>query len=133
MFLWVRLVLDSIESTYAPEVLRALVHELPEDLDKLYSHILTRLCSVRGSHTYGGVPRMIAWICFAQRPLNKSELLHGLVEDPDSASGHGHSVPIAQILDHCKPLVEVRSDATVVLVHFSVKEQVLSFISKAVH
>jgi hypothetical protein len=127
MFLWVRLVLDSLEFTYSPEDLRTIVHNLPEDLNELYSRILTQLCSVRGPHSYGGVPRMISWLCFTQRPLQKHELLHGLAESLDAASGHVKSIPVAQILDHCKPFIEERSDSTVILVHFSVKEQVYPF------
>lgn len=124
MYLWVRLVLDSLESTYSPEELRILVDDLPIDLDNLYTRILARLCRVRGPQNYGGVPRMISWICFAQRPLHKYELLNGLAESPRSLGNPVQSIPIVQILDHCKPLVEVRPDSTVALVHFSVKEQV---------
>jgi hypothetical protein len=127
MFLWVRLVLDSLEFTYSPEELRILVHDLPSDLDELYSRILTRVCSVRGPHSYGGVPRMISWICFAQRPLHKFELLHGLAESSNGASNPMKSIPVAQILDHCKPFIEERPDSTIILVHFSVKEQVYPF------
>jgi hypothetical protein len=122
MFLWVRLVLDSLEFTYSPEELRILVHDLPSDLDELYSRIFTRLCNVRGPHNYGGVPRMISWISFTIRPLHKHELLNGLAESSSAASNHVQSIPIAEILDHCKPFIEERPDSTITLVHFSVKE-----------
>jgi hypothetical protein len=122
MFLWVKLVLDSLESVYSPEELCTLVYDLPTDLDDLYRRILSRLCSVRGPHNYGGVSRMISWICFAQRPLHKHELLHGLAESNYRVDSCAQSVPISQILDHCKPLIEELPDSTVILVHFSVKE-----------
>jgi hypothetical protein len=122
MFLWVRLVLDSLESVYSPKELRNIVDDLPSDLEDLYRRILSRLCNARGPHNYGGVSRIMSWVCFARRPLHKHELLHGLAISTTDVEFDAQSVPLAPILDHCKPFVEERSDSTVVLVHFSVKE-----------
>ncbi|KAF1951045.1 hypothetical protein CC80DRAFT_553709 [Byssothecium circinans] len=131
MFLWVRLVLDSLEAVYSPEELHNIVDDLPSDLEALYERILRRLCNVRGPHNYGGVPRIMSWICFARRPLHKDELLHGLATPPTDTEFDAQGVPLAQILDHCKPFVKERSDSTVVLVHFSVKEHEFFLKSKA--
>jgi hypothetical protein len=122
MFLWVRLVLDSLDSIYSPEDLSNIVNDLPSDLNSLYARIFDRLCGVEGPQKYGGVPRIVSWICFAQRPLHKHELLHAIsIGSVGSNFGH-QSVPVVQILDHCKPLIEIRYDGTVVFVHLSVKE-----------
>ncbi len=126
MFLWVRLVLDALDTVYSPEALRDIVNDLPSDLETLYERIFNRLCSIASPNNYGGVPRMISWICLAQRPLFKHELLNGLAissTDPDSTVQY---IPLAQILDHCKPFIEERPDSTVVLAHFSVKEYDIS-------
>jgi hypothetical protein len=122
MFLWVSLVLESLDTVYSPEELRTIVDDLPSDLEALYEQILIRLCSAPGAKSYGGVSRVISWICFTRRPLHKSELLQALSIFPDDVGSQVRSVPIASILDHCKPLIEELSDSTIVPVHFSVKE-----------
>jgi len=124
MFLWVCLVLKLFDTVYSPEELRAVVNDLPPDLDTLYERILDRLCSANGAHSHGGVPRIMSWICFAQRPLHKHELLHALSVPQCGTEISAQSIPIPSILDHCKPFVEERPDSTMVLVHFSVKESV---------
>jgi len=122
MFLWVNLVLESLKTVYTPEVLRTIVDNLPPDLEDLYEHIVTRLCRVPGTQIYGGVPRIMSWICFARRPLHKSELLHAISMFPDDMSPQMRSIPVASILHHCKPLIEELPDSTIVPVHFSVTE-----------
>ncbi|OAL43118.1 hypothetical protein IQ07DRAFT_650395 [Pyrenochaeta sp. DS3sAY3a] len=122
MFLWVRVVLDLLDTVYSPEELSAVVDDLPSDLETLYGRILDRLCNVPGAHSHGGVPRIISLICFAQRPLHKQELLHALSVPAWGEGNDMQSVPISSILDHCKPFVEELPDSSLILVHFSVKE-----------
>lgn len=122
MFLWVTLVLDSLNAVYTPEELRTIVDNLPSDLEALYVQILLRLQRAPGAQIYGGVPRIMSWICFAQRPLHKSELLQALSILSCDAVTHVRSVPVASILYHCKPLVEELPDSTIVPIHFSVTE-----------
>jgi hypothetical protein len=122
MFLWVSLVLESLNTAYSSGELRTIVDDLPSDLEALYERILARLCSARGAQKYGGVSRVMSWICFARRPLHKSELLQALSILPHNTSSQVQDIPVASILDHCKPLVEQLPDSTIVPVHFSVKE-----------
>ncbi|KAI4613948.1 hypothetical protein J4E80_006636 [Alternaria sp. BMP 0032] len=125
MFLWVSLVLESLDTVYSPEELRTIVDDLPSDLEDLYKRIVTRLCSAPGAQSYGGVPRIMSWICFSRRPLHKSELLQALSMFSDDIGTQMRSIPVASILDHCKPLIEELPDSTIVPVHFSVKEYFL--------
>jgi hypothetical protein len=122
MFLWVSLVLEELDTRYTPEDLRTVVDDLPSDLETLYEHIMVRLCSAPGAQSHGGVSRIMSWICFARRPLHKSELLQALSILPQEIASHARSIPVASILDHCKPLIEELPDSTIVPVHFSVKE-----------
>lgn len=122
MFLWVRLVLDSLNNVFSPEELRDIVKKPHAKLDTLYERILDRLCSAPGAQSHGGVSRIINCICFAERPLHKHEMLHALSIPRDGLESDTNRVPIPSILDLCKPLVEERPDSTMVLVHFSVKE-----------
>jgi hypothetical protein len=124
MFLWVSLVLDLLDRVYSPEELRTIVDDLPSDLEELYEKLFTRLCSASGARSHGGVSRIMGLICSARRPLHKSELLQALSISPHDTGSQLRSIPVASILDHCKPLVEELPDATIVPVHFSVKEYV---------
>ena len=121
MFLWVSLVIESLNTVYSSDELRTIVDDLPSDLEALYEKILVRLCSAPGAQSHGGVSRIMSWVCFAQRPLHKSELLHALSILPHDKDAQVRSIPVASILDHCKPLIEELSDSTIVPVHFSVK------------
>lgn len=62
MFLWMRLVLESLDSIDSPEDLSNIVDDLPSDLNSLYIRIFDRLCGVGGSQRYGGVPRVVSWM-----------------------------------------------------------------------
>ncbi|RMZ72474.1 hypothetical protein GMOD_00007468 [Pyrenophora seminiperda CCB06] len=127
MFLWVSLVLESLNTVYSPDELPTIVDDLPSSLEALYQQILVRLCNAPGAQSHGGVSRVMSWICFAQRPLHKSELLQALSISPYDTSSQVRSIPVASILDHCKPLIEELPDSTIVPVHFSVKEYLLKF------
>ena len=122
MFLWVSLVLESFDTVYSPEELRTIVDDLPSGLGDLYERIMIRLCSASGAQSQEVVSRVMSWVCFARRPLHKSELLQALSISPYDMSSQERSIPVSSILDHCKPLVEELSDSTIVPVHFSVKE-----------
>jgi hypothetical protein len=122
MFLWVSLVLDLLNAVYSPEELCTVTDNLPSDLENLYEQILVRLCGAPGAQSYGGVSRILSWVCFAQRPLHKAELLQALSIFPHDLGSQVRSVPVASLLDQCKPLIEELPDSTIVPVHFSVKE-----------
>jgi hypothetical protein len=122
MFLWVRLVLDSFESTYTLDDLNGIVDSLPSGLEDLYQQILDRICNVGSLQKCGGVSRILGLICFAQRPLHKQEVLHALAIPSIDSVSQSLTVPVAAILDHCKPLVEERSDGTLSVVHITLKE-----------
>lgn len=122
MFLWVRLVLDSLEAVYSPKGLRSLIKDLPSDLEALYGRILHRLSNARGAESYGGVSIILSWIYFSRRPLHKLELLHRLAISPNDRASGTQSVPMPQILEHYKPFIEERPDSTIAFIHFSVKE-----------
>jgi hypothetical protein len=122
MFLWVRLVLDSFEFIYTLDELNDIVDSFPSGLGALYQQILDRICNVGNLQKWGGVPRILGLICFAQRPLHKQEVLHALAIPSIDSVPQSLNVPVAEILDHCKPLIEERSDGTLSVVHITLKE-----------
>lgn len=70
--------------------------------------------------------RIFKWMSLAERPLQKHELL-------DAVSFHSGNTLLNEntrvgetVLDLCKPLVEESPNGTVVFIHFTVKESVIS-------
>jgi hypothetical protein len=124
MFLWVRLVLDSLESAYTPEDLRQMVTLLPSDLSDLYERIIRNMCDSRNNLSCTRATAILRWIAFAQRPIKLNELLHGLAHTPGEFNPIIQNVPVPMVLELCKPLVEQRPDGSISFVHFSVQESV---------
>ncbi|PVI02267.1 hypothetical protein DM02DRAFT_702449 [Periconia macrospinosa] len=126
MFLWVKLVLDSLEFAYTPEDLRQAVVLLPSDLTNLYKRILRTICGSPASQRYIKVVATLQWIAFACRPIKMNELLHGLAHASGRMNPNSENIPVPKVLELCKPLVEQRLDGTVSFIHFSVQEYLQS-------
>jgi hypothetical protein len=122
MFLWVRLVLDLLDSIHTPEDLRQMVTLLPSDLEDLYRRIFDKICDPRNKINHLRATAILQWITYAQRPLKSSEILHALALASGDPSPNIQNVPIFKVFEICKPLVEQRPDGTVGFVHFSVQE-----------
>ncbi|KAL9065694.1 MAG: hypothetical protein Q9157_007389 [Trypethelium eluteriae] len=122
MFLWVSLVLNSLESVYSPQELHEIVEDLPSDLSELYERILRRICDERNPRNKERASRILRWICYSKRPLTKFELLPASALHSDGTILDASSLPNARLLEICKPLIEERSDGSVTFVHFSVQE-----------
>jgi hypothetical protein len=124
MFLWVRLVLDSLESAYTPEDLRQMVTSLPSDLTDLYERIIQKMCDSRNSLSCTRATAILRWIACVQRPIRLHELLHALAHTSEELNPGVQNVPVPMVLELCKPLVEQHPDGTINFVHFSVQESV---------
>jgi hypothetical protein len=122
MFLWVRLVLESLETVYTVKDLHDIIAHMPSDLTALYTRILGRLCDVRQPKQSHSVSRILNWMSFSLRSLNKYELLHGITLSTNGTMLAASDIPTQRILELCKPLIEHRSDGVVTFVHFSVQE-----------
>jgi hypothetical protein len=97
---------------------------LPSDLSDLYERIIGKICDSRNDIRHTRASAILRWICFSQRPIRLFELLHGLALAPGESNPDIGKVPIPEVLELCKPLVEQRPDGTVGFVHFSVQESV---------
>jgi WD40 repeat protein len=126
MFLWVSLMLKTLETVYSLQDLHDILQVLPPGLPALYTHILSQVCDKRDPRNYERVTRMLMWICYSRRPLRKFELLPGLAFTSDTTILNSRSLPNARIMDLCKPLIEERPDGCVTFVHFSVQEFLMS-------
>ncbi|KAK2802065.1 hypothetical protein FQN51_004975 [Onygenales sp. PD_10] len=126
MYLWTRLVLRMLENVHTARDLLQAVRSLPTDLKKLYERIVSFI-----SHQYDPCDqekaiRIFRWLSLAERPLRKHELL-------DAASLHTANTCLNEetrvwenVIDLCKPLVEEMPNGTIVFIHFTVKEYLLT-------
>lgn len=136
MFLWVHLVLKSLEYTNSLEILEEAIDILPSDLTELYVsawHVgeliltLTRyerlLNDVQNRlpiHIFRKAICMLRLIMHSYRSLKGAEVLDALVLKDKIIDDS--SKLYAEVMDTCKPLVEIGPEDTVVLVHFSLRE-----------
>ncbi|PIA89572.1 Vegetative incompatibility protein HET-E-1 [Cercospora beticola] len=125
MFLWVRLVLESLENIHSMHELRSHVEQLPKGLEAAYARVLhqfdTDLTDVKKTQ----IKRIFGWIAFAEQPLTIQEVLNGVVYSTEPYSLDEYTALTQAVLDLAKPLVEITPHGTISFVHFTVKEYVL--------
>ncbi|KAK5081906.1 hypothetical protein LTR70_009241 [Exophiala xenobiotica] len=126
MFLWVRLVVDTLLEQQSIYDLQTTVHNLPSELTGVYVHILKRLEAHRDDRQKARIRGIFVWITLARRPLKTWEICDALVLGTASQGLTKQTILHKEILDLCKPLIEEHRDNTVVFIHFSVQRFLLS-------
>ncbi|KAJ2988979.1 hypothetical protein NUW58_g3702 [Xylaria curta] len=119
MFLWAKLVLDSLLEVDSIRELHAAITSMPRELPQLYARILKALA--RDGRT-DKVMKVLAWLAFVKRPLKRHELLHGISITPETHILNKWDVLDGSVIDKCKPLVEELPDGSIALIHFTVEE-----------
>jgi hypothetical protein len=71
------------------------------------------------------VSRIFSWLLVTDRPLKINEILDGLALCSPPYSLNDQTKLRRQVLDLCKPLVEVSSEGTVSIVHLSASQCVV--------
>ncbi|KAI1366204.1 hypothetical protein F5Y08DRAFT_302008 [Xylaria arbuscula] len=122
MFLWARLVLDSVSDVDSVMELHAAITSMPSELPQLYARILEALCPTASDSRMSKVMRILAWLVFAKRPLKRHELLHGVNITPETPVLDKWNLLDGSVIDKCKPLVEELADGNIALIHFTVEE-----------
>ncbi|KAI0976556.1 hypothetical protein F4678DRAFT_413747 [Xylaria arbuscula] len=122
MFLWARLVLDSISDVDSVKELHAAITSMPSELPQLYARILEALCPTDRDGRRSKVMSILAWLVFARRPLKRHELLHGVSITPETPVLDKWNLLDGSVIDKCKPLVEELADGNIALIHFTVEE-----------
>ncbi|KAK7703167.1 hypothetical protein SLS57_011051 [Botryosphaeria dothidea] len=120
MFLWVHLVLKSLEYTNSLEILEEAIDILPSDLTELYERLLNDVQNRLPIHIFRKAICMLRLIMHSYRSLKRAEVLDALVLKDKIIDDS--SKLYAEVMDICKPLVEIGPEDTVVLVHFSLRE-----------
>ncbi|KAK5056694.1 hypothetical protein LTR84_012226 [Exophiala bonariae] len=125
MFLWAKLVVDLAFEQRSVRDLQNVVLQTSPGLDGIYASILERLNHYT-SEQLRKVNSILGWIAFAFRPLKTFEVCDALVFEDDDSTLDSTTKLLKSVLDTSKPLIEEKDDQTVVLVHFSAREYLLS-------
>lgn len=127
MFLWVRLVTDTLIYQTSELEFENAINQLPEGLDEAYGRIRSRIDSLHQ------VPRQRAfsilyWVCAARRPISLHEVADGIVLHSGQISLNRRTRsnnPRRDIVELCAPLLEGLENGVLDLVHFSAKEYLI--------
>ena len=115
-FLWVRLVLDELESAWSVGAIRRILDEVPKEMDPLYARAL-QIMSSRSRPNRELTRAILTWIICAVRPLTVAELREALRLDLD-AEVDELEMAIASL---CAQLIHVDKTGRVMIVHLTAK------------
>ena len=131
-FLWVALVIESINCVDAPATSGENFESLPSTIDGLYQRALDNI----SERNMGKFQKLLSWLLVARRPLQLNELSEALEMDPGSSIlFKREDLPVEleedqqaeyEILQWCSPLINITRRYTIEFRHHSVKEYLLS-------
>ena len=122
MFLWVRLVLEELESTLSLQEMELALKLLPTDLEGVYANILRNLNETLKQSQREFCRKILTWLFCARRPLTMKELFEAMnLEYAKEGFLYTKETISKAIRAACGPLVVFRLDS-LHLVHFSLKE-----------
>ena len=120
-FLWVEIVVESLQGTFTMAGVEKEIQTLPPTIDGLYQRVLQSI----PSQEIDTVQRAFAWLIAANRPLKLLELVEALATEPDS-----HRLPGNEAWPNwywtCSPLVTTNRENIVRFRHSSVRRHLLS-------
>lgn len=123
MFLMAKLQMESIAQAVSTRRLTELLHQLPPNLEGVYSESMRRIEEkVPGERDIAR--ETLFWVSHSRRPLTVAEIQCALSLEPgDTLLDPDNIVLESDILDACGALVTVERKSNVVrLVHYTVKE-----------
>ncbi|CAH0041024.1 unnamed protein product [Clonostachys rhizophaga] len=124
MFLYVKIMLSSIELLSEVDEIRSELRVLPESLDEAYGRIFRRINAQSSDLIRAKSRTILGWICCSSTPMTLRELEQALVVHSNPQGGCRVSSTL-NIIKLCGPIVET-IDGFVYMVHFSVKEYLSS-------
>ena len=128
MFLWVRLVTDTLINQTSELEIEQAIDQLPEGLDEAYGVIKSRINCLRPVQLRQRAFNILYWVCVARRPISLHEVADGIVLHPGQRTLNKRSRINnfkQDIIERCAPLLERLNDGVLDLVHFSAKEYFL--------
>ncbi|KAF8241747.1 hypothetical protein K440DRAFT_608219 [Wilcoxina mikolae CBS 423.85] len=126
MFLWVRLVIHGLLTSATSEEISNTLKNLPVGLEQTYERILDRIRSLSQGERALAM-KLLQWITCSTRLMTLRELQVAVgIQRGDITVDKGHKPLPAKLRSVCGPIVEIVGEDTVVFVHFSAKEYLLS-------
>ncbi|KAK4223574.1 hypothetical protein QBC38DRAFT_45736 [Podospora fimiseda] len=121
-FLWVRLVISELESSFSEEAMEAALQDIPGDLSRLYTRITSKISAdtriLRNQLAWS----IFKWVSLSSRLLSVEELREAIRLD----IGQTMSNPAKGIPEVCGHLVYVDLDNKVQLIHETAREFLIS-------
>lgn len=129
MFLWVRLVINTLKQQFSEMDIEVAIDQLPEGLNEAYGLVITRIDAVRPTSLRDRIFTILFWVCAAYRSIGIHEVADGLALHSGqrelnrrTRSNNLHR----DIIELCAPLLESSDTKVLDLVHFSAKEYFVS-------
>lgn len=124
MFLWARLMLESLQNVTTIEDTKLVLKEFPAGIEQAYISILGRLNSLPSQHK-NLARRTYLWTCVSTRLLSWEELQMALSFQRDTEAFSEDRKPFKNtVLELCYPLIEYR-DSHFRPIHASIREFIL--------
>ncbi|KAE8391110.1 hypothetical protein BDV23DRAFT_182821 [Aspergillus alliaceus] len=126
MFLFARIILDSVDEIRSIDEIRRELKAMPNDLDDAYQRIFQRINEM--DHRRREERRKIlGWVGCAPIPMTIFEMEQALFvdSDPDNTSHIPSNIVEQCFLEMCGPFVEI-VDGKLQFVHFTVREYIFS-------
>ena len=128
MFLWVRLVILTLEQQLSEADLEEAVDKLPDGLDEAYGRILSRISGLHSTEKDRAF-RILFWVCTAYRSVTIHEVADGITLKPGQTELTRKTRPQnvdRNILDICAPFLERSNRGNLDMVHFTAREYLLN-------
>ncbi|PVH83786.1 hypothetical protein DL98DRAFT_652239 [Cadophora sp. DSE1049] len=129
MFLWVRLVIATLEASYTISDLLKATETLPDGIERAYARILEHISSRLHPTQREIAMQILELVCFARRPLKPYEIQSAIGLGRHGMTFHKGTTASETILDLCRPLIERGPRHAVIFAHFTVKEFMLHVTS----
>ena len=117
-FLWVRLVMQELESAYSKESIDSVLNEIPTGMTELYERMLQRLAINRGTKLAQSI---LTWVSCAPRALSLEELQMAIKWDINETLSN----PEKSIRSICDQFLTLDHGLRVNLVHETAREYLL--------
>lgn len=118
-FIWVKLVLQELETAFTNEDVEEILHEVPDDLSDMYERVL--LAIEKDKRRAKIAKSILLWVTLAVRPLNIEELQHAVQLDLGQAPQKMEQT----IMLCCGQLVTIDQNRRVHIVHETAREFLL--------
>lgn len=121
MFLWLRLVLDDLETSSENDYLKTL-EGIPSKLEQYYDRFLSKLEAAANSVERRHMELVFQWAAFSVGPITEESIRQAL--DFNFGRDTIGAPTVSRIIKRCNPLLQSRSDGRIHVLHLSIREYI---------